>query len=221
MPANTGNSCGTSPISRPSWYARAKACPVSSAPRPTRAGLPGYRACTKRCNRPELRFGGNPRDVWPHGFGSVGVDGALYAVVNPPQGIRTIHLPRLSAWQEPNIGGRVLFQDAGFGPDLEDDSIRLGPGQLALARFGRYADSAYDLRIQSDFRIPRSIKPLEARFHYQLRFRAQVRRRLQRGRGSLECPNLSVTIGRVRVPFQQRNQVPRICWLTMFGGAVE
>jgi hypothetical protein len=111
-------------------------------------------------------FGGNPGDVRPYGFGSVGVDGALYAVVNPSQGIRTIRLSRLSMEQEPNIGGRVLFRDAGFASALEDDSIRLGPGQLALVGFGRYADPAYDLGIQPDIRIPRSIKPLQAHFRY-------------------------------------------------------
>lgn len=111
-------------------------------------------------------FGGNPGDVRPYGFGSIGMDGALYAVVNPSQGIRTIRLSRLSTEQEPNIGGRVLFRDAGFAPTLEDDSIRLGPAQLALVGFGRYADPAYDLGIQSDIRIPRSIKPLQAHFRH-------------------------------------------------------
>jgi hypothetical protein len=111
-------------------------------------------------------FGGNPGGVRPYGFGSVEGDGALYAVVNPSHGIKTIRLPRLSTEQEPNIVGRVLFRDAGFAPILEDDFIRLGPGQLALVGFGRYADPAYDLGIQSDIRIPRSIKPLQAHFRY-------------------------------------------------------
>ena len=111
-------------------------------------------------------FGGTPGNVRPYGFGSVAVDGAVYAVVNPSQGIRTIRLSRLSTEQEPNIGGRVLFRDAGFAPALEDDSILLGPGQLALVGFGRYADPAYDLGIQSDIRIPRSIKPLQAHFRH-------------------------------------------------------
>jgi hypothetical protein len=109
-------------------------------------------------------FGGNPGDVRPYGFGSGGADGALYAVVNPSQGIKTIRLPRLSTEQEANIAGRVLFRDAGFVPILEGDSIRLGPGQLALAGFGRYAEPAYDLGIESDIRIPRSIEPLRAHF---------------------------------------------------------
>jgi hypothetical protein len=109
-------------------------------------------------------FGGTPGNVRPYGFGSVGVDGAVYAVVNPSQSIRTTRLPRLSTEQEPNIGGRVLFRDAGFVPALDDDSIRLGPGQLALVGFGRYANPVYDLGIESDITIPRSIKPLQAHF---------------------------------------------------------
>jgi len=111
-------------------------------------------------------FGGNPGTPWPYGFGSAGADGALYAVVNPSQGIRTIRLPRLSPAQEPNIGGRLLFQDAGFAPVLERDSIRLGPGQLAVVGFGRYASPAYDLGVETDIRIPRSIKVLPTHFRH-------------------------------------------------------
>ena len=73
-------------------------------------------------------FGGNPGGVRPYGFGSIGVDGALYAVVNPSQGIRTIRLSRLSTDQEPNIGGRVLFRDAGFGPLSRTIRSGLVPG---------------------------------------------------------------------------------------------
>ena len=109
-------------------------------------------------------FGGNPGSAWPYGFGSQGKDGALYAVVNPSQGIRELRLPRLSSAQEPNVGGRVLFRDAGFAPVLEGDTIRLGPGQLALIGFGRYASAAYDLGVETDIRIPERIKLVPAHF---------------------------------------------------------
>jgi hypothetical protein len=110
-------------------------------------------------------FGGNPGDVRPYGFGSKGVDGALYAAVNPSQSVRTIRLPRLAPEQEANIDGRVLFQDAGFVPRLDGDTLQLGPGQLALVGYGRYASSAHDLGVQADIRIPRRIEALPTRFH--------------------------------------------------------
>ncbi|MGH7123406.1 MAG: hypothetical protein ACREFI_03480 [Stellaceae bacterium] len=109
-------------------------------------------------------FGGNPGSAWPYGFGSEGKDGALYAVVNPAQGIRELRLPRLSPAQEPNVEGRVLFRDAGFTPVLEGDTIRLGPGQLALVGFGRYSSATYDLGIETDIRIPERIKLVPAHF---------------------------------------------------------
>jgi hypothetical protein len=110
-------------------------------------------------------FGGIPGDAQPYGFGSVGAEGALYTVVNPSQRIRTIRMPRLSPPNQPYAGGRrVLFRDAGFDPALDGDSIRLGPGQLALVGFGRYASPDYDLGTEADVRIPRSIEPLPAHF---------------------------------------------------------
>jgi len=109
-------------------------------------------------------FGGNPGDVRPYGFGSKGTAGALYTAVNPSQGVRTIRLPRLAPDQKANIDGRVLFEDAGFVPRLDGDILQLGPGQLALVGYGGYANAAYDLGIESDIRIPRSIEPMRARF---------------------------------------------------------
>ena len=61
-------------------------------------------------------------------------------------------------------GGRVLFRDAGFVPDLANESIELGPGQLAVVGFGRYADPADDLGIENDTPIPRRITALRSRF---------------------------------------------------------
>ncbi len=110
-------------------------------------------------------FGGIPGDAQPYGFGSIGADGALYTVVNPSQRIRTIRMPRLSPANQPYTGGRrILFRDAGFNPALDGDSIRLGPGQLALVGFGRYASPDYDLGTEADVRIPRHVEPLPAEF---------------------------------------------------------
>jgi len=109
-------------------------------------------------------FGGIPGDGEPYGFGSVGADGALYTLVNPSERVRTIRMPQLSPQQAKLAGGRVLFRDAGFVPDLANESIELGPGQLAVVGFGRYADPADDLGIENDTPIPRRITALRSRF---------------------------------------------------------
>jgi len=109
-------------------------------------------------------FGDIPADRRPYGFGSLGADGALYLAVNPSQSIETVALPLLAPRQKPVSGGRVLFRDAGFEPALDGDAVRLGPGQLVLIGFGRYADPAYELGIQMDVLIPKSIVRLPARF---------------------------------------------------------
>ncbi|MFZ0739308.1 MAG: hypothetical protein WAM96_19585 [Candidatus Acidiferrales bacterium] len=109
-------------------------------------------------------FGGIPGDTEPYGFGSLGEDGTLYAVMNPAQDIATLQMPLLSRVQKPNLNGRLLFRDAGFVPLLHGDSITLGPGQLALVGFGHYANSEYDLGIQEDVQIPRSIESIAAQF---------------------------------------------------------
>ena len=109
-------------------------------------------------------FGCIPGEVEPYGFGSFDSAGTIYTVVNPAQSVQEIELPQLSRVQEPLRAGRVIFRDAGFMPELKGDSIRLGPGQLAAVGFGRCARPEFDLGIQEDVWIPRSIAPLKASF---------------------------------------------------------
>lgn len=109
-------------------------------------------------------FGGLPGDAEPYGYVSAEPGGALYTVVNPSQRVAAIRLPRASRDQPLNSGGRVLFRDAGFEPRLQRNSIQLGPGQLALVGFGRYANPVHDLGVQEDVQIPRKIEPLPVLF---------------------------------------------------------
>lgn len=109
-------------------------------------------------------FGGIPGEVQPYGFGSFDSDGAVYAVVNPAQDVAEVRLPLLSRAQATLGSGRVIFRDAGFVPALRGNKITLGPGQLAAVGFGRYAAQEFDLGVQDDVHIPRSIAPLRARF---------------------------------------------------------
>jgi hypothetical protein len=109
-------------------------------------------------------FGGIPGDVQPYGFGSIDSDGSVYAVVNPAQKVEEIQMPRLSREQTTISSGRVIFRDAGFQPVLAGDKIKLGPGQLAVVGFGKYAGTQYYLGIQEDVVVPRSITSMDATF---------------------------------------------------------
>jgi hypothetical protein len=109
-------------------------------------------------------FGRIPGEVQPYGFGSLDADGEVYAVVNPAQSVGEIEMPRLSLEQPGLSGGRIIFRDVGFEPALASEKIKLGPGQLAVVGFGKYASAQYDLGIQDDVVIPRSITPVEAAF---------------------------------------------------------
>lgn len=109
-------------------------------------------------------FGGIPGEDQTYGFGAPDSDGSVYVVVNPTQDMANISLPLLSQEQNPLGLGRVLFRDAGFVPRRAGNTIELGPGQMAMVGFGKYASSKYDFGVQSDVVIPRAIHPLPAQF---------------------------------------------------------
>jgi hypothetical protein len=109
-------------------------------------------------------FGGIPGAVEPYGFASLSSEGELYTVENPTQAVRTIELRLLSAEQRRPANGRVLFRDAGFQPDLSGNSISLGPEQMAVIGFGKYARPEYDMGVEEDVDIPMSIGPIPATF---------------------------------------------------------
>lgn len=136
-------------------------------------------------------FGGIPGEVEPYGFGSVDVDGEIYTVLNPAQAVRMIELPLLSGVQPPLGQGRVIFRDAGFVPILHGNKITLGPGQLAAVGFGRYAADRYDLGVEEDVHIPRSIAPVAASFSAA-------------GKNAIEATILPPATGDLRVIFEQR-----------------
>jgi hypothetical protein len=138
-------------------------------------------------------FGGIPGDVQPYGFGSLDADGAVYTVVNPAQAVREIELPVLSRVQGSLGNGRVIFRDAGFVPLLKGNKITLGPAQMAAVGFGRYAGPEFDLGIQEDVRIPRTITPINASFS-------------EGGSNGIEATIAPPASGDLRILFQQRGQ---------------
>jgi hypothetical protein len=136
-------------------------------------------------------FGGIPGDMEPYGFGSLDKDGAIYTVVNPAQNVAEIELPLLSRAQAPLGIGRVIFRDAGFIPDLHGNKVKLGPGQLAAVGFGRYAAQEFDLGVQDDVHIPRSIAPTSASFAAS-------------GHNAIEATVAAPAKSDLRIIFQQR-----------------
>ena len=138
-------------------------------------------------------FGGIPGEVQPYGFGSLDADGAVYTVVNPAQVLAEIALPTLSRVQATFGNGRVIFRDAGFVPLLKGNKITLGPAQMAAIGFGRYAAAEFDLGVQQDVRIPRTIAPIDAVFS-------------DNGSNAIEATIAPPAQGDLRIIFQQRGQ---------------
>ena len=114
--------------------------------------------------RPKV-FGGIPGDVQPYGFAALDATGSLYTVENPSQEMRSIELPQLSEEQPALSNGRILFRDAGFPPRLSGTSISLGPEEMAVVGFGKYAQPQYDMGIEDDVVIPSSIEAIATSFH--------------------------------------------------------
>src|ERR1700731_584511 len=135
-------------------------------------------------------FGGIPGDVEPYAIGSLTEGGAVYTVLNPAQGVREIEFPVLSRALGVRGEGKIIFRDAGFTPILRGNRITLGPGELAAVGFGRYASKEYDLGIQEDVQIPRSIAPLDAKF-------------LPTTRNTIETSIAAPAKGNLRIIFQQ------------------
>ncbi len=136
-------------------------------------------------------FGGIPGDVQPYGFGSLSREGAIYTVVNPAQTVLEIEMPLLSRVQQPLRNGRVIFRDAGCTPVLSGNKITLGPGQMAAVGFARYAAREFDLGVQEDVHIPRSISPLAGSF-------------VPKGSNTIEATVPAPARGDLRIIFQQR-----------------
>ena len=116
----------------------------------------------------------------------------MYAVVNPAQSVEEIKMPPLSQEQIAIKDGRVIFRDAGFQPVLLGDKIKLGPGQVALVGYGKYARPEYDLGIQEDVVIPRSIVPVVAEFS-------------PRGKNTIQATVTAPQHGNLRIIMQQRS----------------
>jgi hypothetical protein len=102
-------------------------------------------------------FGPASTERGPYGFVSESTAGALVAVVNPDQAIRTMFIPGIDPWK----GARLLFADRGYVPEYRAREITLGPEQLVVVGCGTYSDARYELGSDDDIAIPMSIAPLD------------------------------------------------------------
>jgi hypothetical protein len=106
-------------------------------------------------------FGEIPGTANPYGFVARSINGSLITLVNPSQSVQKIE------WEEQRFTqNKLLFTDAGFKPEIEGNTITLGPEQMALVGFGVFADSKYNLGIQEDVIIPMNISKLPVEFDF-------------------------------------------------------
>jgi hypothetical protein len=94
-------------------------------------------------------FGDYPGSAKPYGFVGRGHGGVVCTVLNPGATDADISMPI-----PVGEGTRILFTDAGRAPILRGETLRLGPGQLAVIGSGAFADLKWDLGTQSDVLIP-------------------------------------------------------------------
>jgi hypothetical protein len=104
-------------------------------------------------------FGGIPGMAQLYGFKAEDDKGIVCTVVNPSQQTATLKLP-----VENNKQSKLLYADGGFDPIIKNDTITLGPEQLAVVGFNAYANDKYDLGRDETIRIPQSITQLDAAF---------------------------------------------------------
>jgi hypothetical protein len=110
-------------------------------------------------------FGGIPGEIQPYGFGAADASGVLYTVVNPAQRVLEIDLPQLSRMHHVALPGRILFRDAGHPPLLKGAKLILGPEQMSVVGFGRFASEEYDLGVEEDAIVPHWIREVRVPFH--------------------------------------------------------
>ena len=102
-------------------------------------------------------FGAVPGTAMPYGYFSRTADGSLFTLVNPSQSVQEIQIPEAAAG-----AGFVLYHDEGYEPVVTSHSIRLGPEQLAVIGFGKYAADRSPWENDGDIHIPREIQTLKA-----------------------------------------------------------
>jgi hypothetical protein len=109
-------------------------------------------------------FGGIAGRAEPYGYVARSDQGVLCTAVNPSQSAQAVPLPGAVVRAAGTDGGRILFRDAGYEPELTGDAVTLGAEQMCVVGYGLYRDLACELGVQEDVTIPVRIEPVPATF---------------------------------------------------------
>lgn len=104
-------------------------------------------------------FGGLPGETKPYGFMAKGKKESLITVVNPSQAVVNVQFPASAL-----LPSKILYADGGFKPELNGNTISLGPEQMAVIGLENYADEKFSLGIDDSINIPLSIENLAVNF---------------------------------------------------------
>ncbi|HEV3223166.1 MAG TPA: hypothetical protein VGZ90_09820 [Puia sp.] len=130
-------------------------------------------------------FGAIPGMGKYYGFKAKEENGMVLTIVNPSQSIISETL------EHHNYGeGMVLYSDGGFNPSVKNSLLRLGPEQLVVIGFGKYANPKYSLGRDESIRIPNYIEPLDVSF-------------IENGRNSIMARIKTTSHKNIRILFQQ------------------
>jgi hypothetical protein len=84
-------------------------------------------------------------------------------LVNPSQKHRTINLEdHISGITDQNK--MALFNDSGHKPNLSGNNLSIGPEQMVLIGFGKYASPEFHLGEETDVKIPEMLEELNVDF---------------------------------------------------------
>ncbi len=100
-------------------------------------------------------FGNIPGTALPYCFMAKNSYGCLLTFMNPSQKIQKVAFPVTDF-----MDAKILFTDKGYKPKIENNSIFLGPEQMALVGLGMYSNTNFSLGIQEDVIIPSQINPI-------------------------------------------------------------
>lgn len=103
-------------------------------------------------------IGGLPGKSESFGYKAESADGVVLTLVNPSQQTLRVPLQTDNSYDTATL----LFADSGFSPQIQADTIVLGPEQMAVVGLGRYAGAEYQLGEEPDVLIPSAIKPIGA-----------------------------------------------------------
>jgi len=137
-------------------------------------------------------FGNIPGQGKAYGFLASDKKGKLCTVVNPSQQFVDMELPAGKFTKS-----SVIYSDGGYRPALQGNRISLGPEQLAVVAFDKYADERYDLGIDETINIPLSCEPMQLEF-------------TSSGKNTINGTCIPVAGKNIRIFFQQfaDNQLP-------------